>query len=230
MEKLIYIIEHMPSQLPEDFEKALLNDVVPAMRLRGARQITANIADMNDKVETDRTRTERIHGDWHKVAGAVHFWLNSLDTRDRIEELLTPISGNMSGYLVTESLVQGCERTWSGTVRRPGVTQFALGKKPAHVTDEHFYHHWQDIHGPWSFQLHPRRQSYVRNAVARCLTSGAASWRFIVLEHFAELEDFTDEDRYYANEEVVSKLWQDVPEFLDLTDYAGGPMSEYFFE
>ena len=229
MEKLIYLLDRKPELDQAQFGEAVLETVVPAMKRAGAYWLTVNLADMDAAMDTPQTLTPRIYGAWDKVAGAIHFWLDSIDTRSAVETEMTKVARNLSGYLVTESIVQPTDRTWSGRQRRPGVTQFALGQKPVNATDDEFYHHWQDVHSPWSFELHPRRVSYVRNATARVLTPGATPWRFIVLEHFL-LEDFTDESRYYASKEAVEKLWKEVADFLDLDTYVGGPMSEYYFE
>lgn len=229
MEKLIYLLDRKPDLSQEQFGEAVLQKLVPALKREGAYWLTVNLADMDAAMDTPLTLTPRIYGAWDKVAGAIHFWLDSIDTRAVVEQEMLKYAQGISGYLVTESIVQPTQRRWSGTVRRPGVTQFALGQKPAGVSDEHYYYHWQVVHSPWSFELHPRRISYVRNAVARVLTPGAAPWRFIVLEHFA-LEDFTDESRYYADQSALEQLWKEVPEFLDLDSYVGGPMSEYHFD
>ena len=229
MEKLVYLINRKPTLDKKAFGSAILDQMVPALQQAGAYWLTVNIADMDEAMDTPKTLTPRIYGAWTSVSAAIHFWVDSIDTRSRYEAIMADVAQDLSGYLVTESIVQSINRTWLGRKRRPGVTQFALGKKPAAATDEHFYHHWQEIHSPWSFELHPNRISYVRNAVARVLTPGAEPWRFIVLEHFM-LEDFTDENRYYASAEAVERLWKEAPDFVDIDDYAGGPMSEYYFE
>lgn len=230
MEKLVYILLRRPMLDEHIFSAGLLEHLVPRMRAAGAREITVHVADLNHAMDTPKTTSPRIFGAWDTVSAAVHFWLDSVDRRHEFETLFAEFAEKADGYLVTESVVAGYDRTWTDGERRPGVTQFALGEKPDGVTDEHFYHHWQDVHSPFSFDLHPRRWSYVRNATARSLTPNAPPWRFIVLEHFRTLEDFTDENLYYQSPKIVEQCWIDVPEFLDLKTYTGGPMSEYHFE
>ena len=230
MEKLIYLLERKAEFDHDRFTSALTDEIVPRMKAAAASNITINVADLDDKMDTPQTKSPRIFGEWHKISGAVHFWLDSLDNRGVIEEAFAEVSVHADGYLVTESIVQACTRTWSGKQRRPGVTQFALGRKPPSVTDEHFYHNWQVVHSPDSFELHPLRQSYVRNAIARPLNFDAPPWRFIVLEHWSDLNQFTDESLYYSSPEHRKHLWEHALEFLELDTYTGGPMSEYHFD
>jgi len=226
MEKLIYLLERRDDLSTDGFGEAL-KALVPELKALGARDITVNVADLNDEV-AKRTGA-RIAGGWDKVSGAVHVWLDCLDSRDEIEGVLSRRAKGLDGYLVTESVVQRCERSWGEGERRPGVTQFALGMKPQDVSDEDFYARWQGAYGPWTFQLHPLRHSYVRNAVARTLTPGATPWRFIVLEHWHALEDFTDDDRYFGSPALAQKNFEDIPGFVDLSTITVGPMSEYHF-
>ena len=229
MEKLIYVLK-LPDEAGRTALAArLLDEVIPFAREKGASDITVNVADLDHRMSTPQTLTPRIYGEWSPIAGVIHFWLDSLDDREPIERALSGLC-RPEGYLVTESIVQKHAPTWSEGERRPGVTQVALGQKPRWASDEHFYHHWQVVHSAWSFDLHPHRQSYVRNAVARVLTPSAPKLAFIVLEHFAEMAHFTDESLYYRSAEHVQRLWAEVPDFLDLESYTGGPASEYHFE
>jgi len=98
------------------------------------------------------------------------------------------------------------------------------------VTEEAFYHNWQQVHSVQSFALHPLRVSYVRNAVARVLTPGARDYRIIVLEHWQELRDFTEDARYFGSPEAVAEMYRDLPGFADSSSTTTGPASEYAFD
>jgi hypothetical protein len=87
--------------------------------------------------------------------------------------------------------------------RRPGVTQLAMICKAPAVSEEAFYHNWQQGHSALSFALYPLRLSYVRNAVARVLTTGAP--------------------------EVLEEMYRELPGFADNASTTTGPMSEYAF-
>lgn len=136
----------------------------------------------------------------------------------------------MNGYLVTESVPQGFEPDWEGGSSHPGVTQFGMNDRPDHVSLENFYHNWQVTHSQQSFDLHPLRWSYLRNAVARPLTPGAPTCPAIVSEHFHTLEDFVEDERYFGSEGAVITMIGHLPCFCDLGSMVSHAMSEYYFE
>jgi len=226
MEKLIYLLHRKSDAAPAaDFTRGVLQQLIPAMKAAGASQLVFNVADLNEAVR--QAAPSRLVGDWDGIAGALHFWLDSVDERFALEPLMAGFASSLSGYLVTESVVQKTPRTWRDGERRPGVTQLAVICKNPAVSEDEFYHNWQQGHSPLSFALHPRRLSYVRNAVARVLTPGARDYRIIVLEHWAELEDFTDDSRYYGSAEVLEEMFRELPGFADNASTTTGPVSEY---
>jgi len=227
MEKMIYFISRKETQSVEDFRSALLGPVVATLRALGASQITLNVADLNDEVQ--ERGAGRLLGPWEDTAAAVSLWHDTIDCRDEIEACLSELGDSLTGYLVTESVVQTCDRTWQDGERRPGITQFGANGKPEGVTDEEFYHNWQVLHSKQSFDLHPLRWSYVRNAVARPLTPDAPPYRAIVLEHFHSMEDFTDDTRYFGSPEALNEMIEHMPGFCDLNCMFSLGMSEYYF-
>ena len=229
MEKLVYLLHKEPAAaLPADFARRVTDGLVPRLRAEGASNLVLNVTDLNDEVR--RVAPARFFGDWDGLAGALHFWVDSVDQRFAIEPLLRAHAATISGYLVTESMVQKTPRTWRDGERRPGVTQLAVICKAPGVTEEAFYHNWQQVHSVQSFALHPLRVSYVRNAVARVLTPGARDYRIIVLEHWQELRDFTEDARYFGSPEAVAEMYRDMPGFADSSSTTTGPASEYAFD
>lgn len=226
MEKLVYLL-HKPAAeaLAPDFTQRALDALLPRLRAEGASNIVLNVADLNEAVR--REAPSRIFGDWDDLAGALHFWVDSVDQRFAIEPLIRELAPVLSGYLVTESVVQSTPRSWRDGERRPGVTQLAVICKAPAVTEEEFYHNWQQVHSVQSFALHPLRVSYVRNAVVRVLTPGARDYRIIVLEHWRELRDFTEDARYFGSPEAVEEMYRDLPGFADPAGTTTGPVSEY---
>jgi hypothetical protein len=51
----------------------------------------------------------------------------------------------------------------------------------------------------------------------------------IVLEHWAELRDFTEDARYFGTPEVLEEMYRELPGFADNASTTTGPMSEYAF-
>lgn len=227
MEKFIYFLEKDDAISIDQLRDKLTTSVVAELRTLGASQITVNVADLNQQIGD--AAPGRLIGPWQHVAAAVSFWHQCLDHRAPIEALLLAQGKAITGYLVTESIPQTFEPDWEGGARRPGVTQFGANGKPANVTEEEFYHNWQVDHSTLSFDLHPLRWSYVRNAVARPLTTDAPAYRAIVSEHFREIDDFTDDSRYFGSMEVLQKMIAEVPGFCDAELMFSVPMSEYFF-
>lgn len=228
MEKLVYFLKRPPGVAMEAFKNKLLRPVLEDLRAHGACNITINVADLNDVIEDKAPG--RLMGPWQDVSGVVAFWHATLDERGPIEACLQGCSETITGYLVTESLVQPFERDWAEGERRPGITQFGANGKPEGVSDEDFYHNWQVLHSAQSFDLHPLRWSYVRNTVARPLTPGAPTYRAIVSEHFRTVEDFTDDSRYFGSQEALMEMIEHMPGFCDLGNMFSVGMSEYFFE
>lgn len=229
MEKLIYLLDRAEAGSDNAaLSAALRTQLVDAIKAAGGYRITLNIADLDAPVLRDSPA--RIAGTWDRFGAAVHFWLDSIDARAPIEVAIAALCPRYSGYLVTESTPQSFACDWAGGARRPGVTQFTANGKPADVSDEDFYYNWQIKHSAISFDLHPLRWSYVRNAVARPLTKNAPPFRSLVLEHFRELEDFTEESRYFGDPKVVEEMYADLPGFCDASSMITGPMSEYYFD
>lgn len=228
MEKMIYFLSKPPGEDIQAFRTGLLGPVVEELQAAGASRITVNVADMNDQLQSEAPG--RLLGPWEDVAAAVSLWHDTIDARAALEASLNVASASITGYLVTESVVQPFERDWAEGERRPGVTQFGANGKPEGVTDEAFYHNWQVLHSTQSFELHPLRWSYVRNAVARPLTPDAPPYRAIVQEHFRALEDFTDDSRYFGSDEALQEMIEHMPGFCDLNCMFSVGMSEYAFK
>lgn len=227
MEKMIYLLKRRADVESGDFKAALLGPVIEELRERGAGNITVNLAELNDVLKEQAPG--RLMGPWRDVSAVVSFWHENLDERAPIEACFEKISQSTFGYLVTESVVQPFERVWAEGERRPGVTQFGANGKPEGISDEAFYHNWQVLHSAQSFELHPLRWSYVRNAVARPLTPNAPAYRAIVSEHFHSLEDFTDDARYFGSQEAVEEMMEHIPGFCDLGNMLSLGMTEYYF-
>ena len=228
MEKSIYLLQKPQATSIESFRDGLLTTTVAQLRESGASAITINIADLNPVIE--KQAPGRLIGPWQTLSAVVAFWHECIDARAPVERHLQSASDAMDGYLVTESVPQTFDPVWEGGQRRPGVTQFGANGKPENVTDEDFYYNWQVVHSTASFALHPLRWSYVRNAVARALTTGAPPYRAIVCEHFRELADFTDDARYFGSPEAVAAMLEELPGFCDFNSMVSVPTSEYYFK
>jgi hypothetical protein len=223
MEKLIYVLCG-PVDAIDDRVERIARAAVRAARAVGGRQLAILVPDQADEI---RARCPaRIGGDFASLAAVFECWIPTLDARAPIEAALAPHAGSLWGYLVTESTLAPCPHAVADGGRVPGVTQWGINDKPKSVALDDFYREWA-VHSKLSFDLHPTRQSYVRNAVARRLTKAAPTFLGIVLERFPSLDDFTDESIYFGDRAVVKKMFEHVPSFYDFETAITGGMSEF---
>lgn len=226
MEKLVYLSWRSPIPESERLER-IARPLVDIARACGASGISILLPDRTEPIR-DRSPA-RLSPGFDSASMLFQCWLPSLDRRAPIEAALAKQSDAIWGYLVTESDVQPETRAIAEGERFPGITQITLHEKPEGVADEDFYREWQEVHSKLSFDLHPTRASYERNAVARRLTPDAPDHRAIVLERFPTLEDFVDESRYFGDPKVARAVFAHVPTFYPFDTAITGGMGEYRF-
>jgi len=226
LEKLIYLSWRSPVAASERMER-IAGPLVRVARECGASELSVLVPDRTEQI---RERSPaRLSRGFDAASLLFQCWLPSLDRRGPIEAALAKESEAIWGYLVTESNVQPETRVVDDGERLAGITQITLHQKPEGVADEDFYREWQQVHSQLSFDLHPTRVSYERNAVARRLTPNAPDHRSIVLERFPTLEDFVYESRYFGDPEVARAVFAHVPTFYRFDTAITGGMSEYRF-
>jgi hypothetical protein len=146
------------------------------------------------------------------LAGLVELWLDSVDEWPAVAEQIPS-----DAYLVTESVPQPLTGP-------PGLlTHFTWFPKPDRLSDEEFFHGWHVVHTPSSAALHPRRQGYVRDSVARTLTKGSPPVRAIVSESFA-LEDYVDPARLFGGPDALKTTMDELPLYADAADISSCPL------
>ena len=146
------------------------------------------------------------------LAGLVQVWLDSVD-------VWPDVVGHVpsDAYLVTESVPQPVAST-------PGLlTHLTWFPKPDRLSDDEFFHGWHVVHTPSSAALHPRRQGYVRDAVARRLTRDSPPVRAIVSEFFAD-DDYLDPGRLFGGQEALQRTVDELPLYADATDISSCPV------
>jgi hypothetical protein len=148
------------------------------------------------------------------LAGLVELWVDCVDVwRDVVEQV------PCDAYLVTESVPQPVTKPVT-----PGLlTHLSWFPKPERLTDEEFFHGWHEVHTPTTGQLHPLRQGYVRDAVARRLTPSSPPVRAIVSEFFA-VEDYTDPARLFGSPAALQASVDELPLYADYEDVSSCPL------
>jgi hypothetical protein len=224
VEKLVYLTQR-PKLAPASYRDHLLHDVAPRILSNpGTMGLTLAVNDLLEEIE----RPMLLLGEGAQLGAAVSIWVASLDERDPIESSLRAECDALEGYLVTESIPQACEdRSWPDGARSPGVTHFTWFEKAAGISEEAFYRAWHEVHTPFSFELHPLRWEYVRDAVVRPLTAGAPPIRAIVGERFRELRDYTDPKRLFGSKEVLKRSAGEAGDFGNPDKMNSLPLSEY---
>lgn len=211
MEKLDYLVWRsgdLAAQVAALLDGSLLLPVV--------RRLTVSTADTDVAVP----RPLLLMGRGPELAALVEVWLDSVDERRGVEVLLGPCDG----YLVTESVPQAEPAAAPVGARSPGLTHLTWFPKPERLSEDAFFHGWHEVHTPSSFALHPRRDGYVRDAVARSLTPGAPPVRAIVSEHFPEVEDYTDPARLFGSPEALRTTVDELPLYGDQADMSSRPL------
>ncbi len=225
MEKIVYLTFPMSAEPGPVYRDYLLAEIFPElMTLPGLRALTLQVNDLQQEIP----KPTILLGDGAQLGAAVSVWLDSIDQRMPLETALAKNGEHLHGYLVTESVPQArTDRDWADGQRSPGVSHFTWFAKPPNMSEESFFHNWHAVHTPFSFDLHPTRWDYIRNAVARPITVDAPAIRGIVSENFRVLQDYTDPARLFASEEVLQHSMQEAGDFCDPNALHSVPLSEY---
>lgn len=225
MEKIVYLTYPAPGFDAEAYRNHLLSDVAPKLiESSSIRGLNISVNDLLQEIP----KPMLLIGNGGALGAAVSVWIDSLDNRKPIEAALSQQAERVDGYLVTESIPQPCtDRNWADGERSPGLTHFTWFNKAEGCSDEDFFHNWFEVHTPFSFDLHPLRWEYVRNAVARPLTKDAPTVRAIVAERFREHRDYTDPERLFGNKEVLMQSAKEAGDYSDPDTMHSLPLSEY---
>jgi EthD domain len=224
MEKLIYLTRRKPELDAGAYRRHLLEEAAPRLLAAGVRRLDVNVSDLLDTIP----KPMLLMGEGGSLSAALSLWLDCYDARGPVEAVLRSRAAHLDGYLVTESVPQPCtDRDWPDGARSPGVTHFTWFEKPAAIPDDEFFRAWHEVHTPFSFELHPRRWSYVRNSVTRTLTPGSPPIRAIVAERFRTLEDYTDPKRLFGSTEALQRSAAEVAHYADPSRLHSVPLSEF---
>jgi hypothetical protein len=162
-------------------------------------------------VAADLAGATLLMGRGAELRAVVEVWVDSVDVWP---ELVEQVPGD--AYLVTESVPQPVAAgEW--------LTHFTWFPKPDRLSEEEFFHGWHVEHTPSSALLHPLRQGYVRDAVARTLTPGSPPVRAIVSEFFAE-DVYLDPSRLFGSGEALERTMAELPLYADQEDISSCPL------
>ena len=163
----------------------------------------------------DVERPPLLMGGGPELQAFVQVWVDSVDVWP---DLVAQVPGD--AYLVTESVPQPI-------VDPDLLVHLTWFPKPERLSEEEFFHGWHVRHTPTSAELHPLRQGYVRDAVARTLTPGSPDVRAIVTEYFHE-PDYLDPERLFGSKEALERTMAELPSYADGDDVNCCPMRMTF--
>ena len=128
MDKLIYVLWGPKDENKEARRRRLLEEVAPQLLAAGAVKLTLYIDDDQSKVRSPAP----IHlGE--RICAEVSLWIDSVDQREPIEEILRAAGFRIAGFLVDECLYtdyggnrHSGPRDWPDGQRSPGVMAITL--------------------------------------------------------------------------------------------------------
>ena len=223
MEKLICVLTGARDALDGRLER-IAADVVPAARSVGGQEMGLFLPDEFEAI--GERAPSRLMGEFGRIAAIFECWLPTVDDRAAIESALDKHAESIWGYLVSESTMDPCPHDVDGGARVPGIAQWTINDKPESVSLDDFYREWS-VHSEISFDLHPQRDSYIRNAIVRSLTPDAPRYLGIVIERFPSFDVFCDDTRYFGDPAVTKKMIEHTPTFYDFTTAISGGFSEF---
>lgn len=176
----------------------------PGLDVPGLRSLQVSVA-------ADLPGAPLLLGAGKALRGVAEIWVDSVDVWP---DLVAQVPGD--AYLVTESVPK---------VAPPGdwLTHFTWFPKPARLSEDEFIHGWHMVHTPSSERLHPLRQGYVRDAVARTLTAGSPPVRAIVSEFF-DGDVYLDPARLFGSPDELKNTIEELPLYADQADVSSCPV------
>jgi len=237
MEKLIYLAWSGAGPASDELAGELLGPVAEALLALEPLGLSMQVADQ--AAAAAQVPMPPPQDDPAPVA-LVSIWLDCHDDRHPFEDRLAPVADRLAGYLVTESVPTdygdnewAAARDWPDGQRSPGVTLLTLMEQPERLDADAWYEHWYGTQTPMSTAIQPRTR-YVRNAVARRLTTDAPDYRGIVEECWPSVDHLNDPMLFYCADGDEARLATNmqtmidsVTAFLDLDRIRLAAMSEY---
>jgi hypothetical protein len=173
----------------------------------------------------------------------VSVWVDAIDYRMPIEDVLRRAGNRLCGYSVVESLYRDYggnqwsePRTWPDGERSPGVLTVALLQQHPAQSYEEWITRWHTRISPITEAIQPRAR-YVRNAVFRSVSDGAPPLAGIVEEAWPSLEHVTDPMLFYCGDgdpermnAHITKMLEEINAFVDLSTLRSFTMSEWILK
>lgn len=191
MEKLVYLLwadgdsERWAADLRGDVAEQLL-------RAEGVRGLQVNVSDA-----AVGAAMLRITAFDRPVSGIASVWVdNAAAAAARVGSLLSAACSDLAGYLVTESVAIEPPPTTAGR-RTDALANIAVLRRPADIRHDEWLDRWLGPHTGVAIDTQDTF-GYVRNAVVRPVTDGAATIDGIVEELFP-MAALSDPHAFYGS-------------------------------
>lgn len=189
----------------EKLDLLVWDDVPLTLDVPGLRSLEVSVAAGLEKPSILMGLGSSLHA-------LVELWVDSYDVW---RDVVAQVPGDL--YLVTSSQPQ--PRSDACGL----LTHLSWFPKPERLTEEQFFHGWHEVHTPTTGALHPLRQGYTRDAVARTLTPGSPPVRAIVSEYFAT-EDYLDPSRLFGSSDALKASVDELPLYADFDAVSSCPL------
>lgn len=237
MIKLAYILWTPKALSPSEVRVRLLERAAKKLLDRGARYLQINVEDEHVGVKSPAPQTPLTGAPF---VGHVNVWVERVEDRFALEDVLRGEGFDIAGYRVEETLyteygenAHGSKRDWPDGTRSPYVVAVTLLERDPKIPKDEWMRRWYGRQSPMSEAMQPRAR-YVRNVVVEVLTPGAFPYEGIVEESWPSAKHVADPFLFYGAKnplELIANMatmLSSVTAFLPITRIPSVMTSEYF--
>lgn len=238
LHKLVYLLWPIKGQEKKKTREILLGDLSSRIIGSGAVRLTMDI----DDPEADmRSPAPKLYSG-EPICALLNVWVEDMNSRKNIEDMLRYAGFRLAGYLVEESIFteyggnrHAGPRDWPDGRRSPGITLVTLMERPKRLGRDEWIRQWHGTMSPVSEEIQPRTR-YVRNLVVEAITPGAPPFEGIVEEAWPSKRHVSNPFLFYGADNIwqlagnMCRILKAVRSFLDLRRIRTTPMSEYFIK
>lgn len=238
LHKIIYLIWPIKGQDKGKTRELLLHDLATRLIGSGAERLTMDIADPEAEM---RSPAPKLYSG-EPICALINVWVEDLNKRRNIEDMIRYAGFTIAGYLVEESIYteyggnrHSKPRDWADGKRSPGVSLVTLMERPRRLSREEWIKRWHGTMSPVSEAIQPRTR-YVRNLVIESITPGALPFEGIVEEAWPSKKHVSSRYLFYGATSLLQlaknmcAILKAVTSFLDLRHIRTTVMSEYLIK
>jgi hypothetical protein len=238
LHKIVYILWPIKGQEKGKTRDILLGDLSTRIIGSGADRLTIDIDDPESHM---RSPAPKLYPG-EPICALVNIWVEELNKRKNIEDMLRYSGFRLAGYLVEESIYteyggnrHAGPRNWADGRRSPGITMVTLMERPKRLSRDEWIKRWHGTMSPVSEEMQPRTR-YVRNVVVEAITPGAPPFEGIVEEAWPSKKHVSNPFLFYGADNIwqlaknMCRILRTVKSFLDLRRIRTTVMSEYFIK